>query len=67
MKAKILQRLDEQSYLLKDNKKVFRRNRVDLRKVPNKVDTVTQEKDIDIPFTESDGNLDDNTKSDMQI
>ena len=51
MKAEVPQRLDERSYLLKDNKRVFRRNRIDLRKVPNKDNSETQEKDN--PVTES--------------
>ena len=65
LKAKVLQRLDERSYLLKDNKRVFRRNRVDLRKVPNKDDSETQEKDI--PVTVSYEYPKDNAQSDVQV
>ena len=65
IKAKVLQRLDERSYLLKDNNRVFRRNRVDLRKVPNKDDSETQEKDK--PVTESYEYPKDNTQSDVQV
>lgn len=64
VKAKVIQRLDERSYLLKNNKRIFRRNRVDLRKVPNKDDSETQEKDI--PVTESHDNFKDNPQSDIQ-
>ena len=60
----MLQRLDERSYLLKDNR-VFRRNRVDLRKVANKDDSETQEKDK--PVTESYEYPKDNTQSDVQV
>ena len=60
VKAKALQRLDERSYLLKRNKRVFRQNRVDFRNVPNKDDSETQEKNI--PVTESHDNFQDNPK-----
>ena len=50
---------------MKDNKRVFRRNRVDLRKVSNKDDTETQEKDI--PVTVSYEYPKDNAQSDEQV
>eukprot|EP00794_Sanderia_malayensis_P016489 gene16489-18129_t len=62
VKAKVLQRLDERSYLLNDDKRVFRRNRVDLRKVPNKDDSKEKE---DIPVTESQDNFKHNTPCDQ--
>ena len=45
-KAEVIEILDGTWYLLKDSKRAFRQSGVDLRKVPIKDDSETQDKDI---------------------
>ena len=46
VKGSVAKRLDERSYLVETNDKILRRNRVDLRKVPNQQPVTSQRRAV---------------------